>query len=134
MHEQMAVVAKIENNEFSAALNGGYRSAPDLLAKYLCRWLRDRAGPENPCRYDALAHKAGCVEIVYNSLYFREFGHFGSGSEVQGSTVLGVRLLDAGFRFKSVFCKLKDSTGYLPACGKQPEISNKARADELLNA
>jgi hypothetical protein len=85
MHEQMAVVAKIENNEFAAALNGGYRSVPDLLAKCFCRRLRDRAGPENPCRYDALAHKAGSVEIVYNGLHFREFGHFGSGSEVQGS-------------------------------------------------
>ena len=86
MHEQMAVVEEIKNNEFAATLNGCYRPSPDPLAKGFCRRFRDRPGPVNPCRYDALAHEAGCVEIVHNGLHFREFGHLQFVTEDRGQT------------------------------------------------
>ena len=88
MHEQLAIVLEIENNEFSAAPDGCYCPAPDPVTKRFCRRFRDRTGPENPCGLYGLTHEAGCVEVVDDGLYFRKFGHVQSrfrGLGFQGS-------------------------------------------------
>ncbi len=92
MHQQMAVVVEIENNEFSATANGVNRPAPDLITKRFCRRFRDCAGPENPGRLYGPAFKPGCSEVINNGLYFRKFGHVGSGSGFKGSRLRSIEL------------------------------------------